>query len=113
MPGRAFLDKTLGYPVNGNKKKNDPEQRIPGIGIDDAVEGKVGDENGRDQVKQDPVQDIFLLQLKPDLFPDKVAYFVTQHPISLLIGNISKQNGRIVYSTIRPSSFIRNNLVYD
>jgi hypothetical protein len=58
---RAFLDEAFGNPVNSNEEEDDPEQRIPGIPIDDTVEGQVGYEDGGNQVEENPVQNIFLL----------------------------------------------------
>ena len=75
MPGRTFLDKTFRDPVNRYKKQDDPEERIPGFNIDYPVEGEIGYENSRNQVKQYAVKDILLLELELYLFFNKVFDF--------------------------------------
>ena len=75
MASRAFLDEAFGDPVNSNEEEDDPEQRIPGIRIDDPVESKVGYKDCGNQVKKDPIQNIFLLEFKLDLFFNKVFDF--------------------------------------
>ena len=75
MTRRIFLDKTFGDSIHCNKKKDDPEEGIPGINIDHAVESKISYKNGGDKIKQYPIENIFLLEFKLDLFFNEVFYF--------------------------------------
>ena len=61
IAGRTLLDEAFADAIHPYEQQNDPEERVPGFGGDYLFKGKVGNKNGRKEIKQNAIQNVLLL----------------------------------------------------